>query len=500
MKHLFVVFLFASIRSAVHTPGPVAKYSFNDGTARNECGINPAKTVDIVFVEDRFGNPRSACHLHGAPGSYINLGTDSVLKPFEGSISIWVNIDIAAEGGKGYHFNPIILTKNTYLNTENKNDDFFEAYTLGYDFKSHKIAAATTKSEELQVILRSDRLSLREWHHLVMTYNDDSLHLYIDGALSAKIMKNFRTVFSKTDSVMVGNSANAKNERYLSGRVDDIAIYNRVLSAEEVAELYNAPDPNRFSIYIKWTMWILVTLVVMSLIILLVVKRQKRKFEKEKMAERLIADYKLIAIKAQINPHFMSNCLSSIQKLIYSGEIDKAGEYVAKFSVFLRQVLDYSEKHFLTLQEETTLIKLYVELEQLRFKGDFVFELNIEPDLPVSELMVPALISQPFIENAIWHGLLPLKDKAPRLTLRVYSKKGLICIEIEDNGIGRKNAELLPAKKSKGIKLADEKIKNVNQLVNSSDNKIEIIDLFDEQKNPVGTKVIIQLSHYTLDE
>jgi LytS/YehU family sensor histidine kinase len=205
-------------------------------------------------------------------------------------------------------------------------------------------------------------------------------------------------------------------------------------------------------------------------------------------------------LRSQINPHFMSNCLSAIQGLMLSGRVSEAAEYQAKFSTFLRQILDSSENFYISLSEELNSIKLYLELEQLRFENNFEFTLNIEPGLPLNELMVPSFITQPFIENAIWHGLLPLQVRTPKLKLGIYTKDKFVFFEIEDNGVGRSGMATKRNKSSKGSRIVMDNINNMNQLMKSNDNSVEIIDLIDEQNIPAGTKVIIRLKRYTLDE
>ena len=131
-----------------------------------------------------------------------------------------------------------------------------------------------------------------------------------------------------------------------------------------------------------------------------------------------------------MNPHFISNSLAAIQNLIYSNEIEKAGLYLAKFSFFLRQVLEYSEKNFITVEEELAVIRSNVELEQLRFKNNFTVSITVDETIHIEEVLMPSLITQPFIENAIWHGLLPLTERDPHLEIRFYVKNNRVFVEM----------------------------------------------------------------------
>lgn len=234
----------------------------------------------------------------------------------------------------------------------------------------------------------------------------------------------------------------------------------------------------------------------MIVIIIFLIVRNKRALQRQKEQLELIyrvAELELKVVKAQMNPHFISNCLAAIQELIYKNEIDKAGQYIAKFSYFLRQVLNYSDKNYVSLAQEIEIIKLNIELEQLRFKNEFLFELNIANNIDLTETLIPSLISQPFIENAIWHGLLPLNNlRKPILKVNVFLNEGLPIIEIEDNGVGRhlKNENIY----SKGTKLVSDKIESLNRLNQTSNYKIEIIDLV-ENNEKIGTRIRIRLDN-----
>ncbi|HYG49662.1 MAG TPA: histidine kinase, partial [Flavobacteriales bacterium] len=204
--------------------------------------------------------------------------------------------------------------------------------------------------------------------------------------------------------------------------------------------------------------------------------------------------------KAQINPHFISNSLSAIQLLIDSGNVDKANLYMAKFSLLIRYVLKYSDKSVTSLSDEVKILELNIELEQLRFTNSFTFRKNIAPELNLSEIFVRPLITQPFIENAIWHGLVPLKnEKQPEIILGVATIDQCIVISITDNGIGRDNTKIKDPignnspRESMGTTLTKNRIENLNKLYKTRDAEIDIIDLYDSAGRPAGTCVQIKL-------
>jgi LytS/YehU family sensor histidine kinase len=224
--------------------------------------------------------------------------------------------------------------------------------------------------------------------------------------------------------------------------------------------------------------------------------RNRRQLKKQKQELELatrIAELELKVIKSQMNPHFISNSLAAIQDLNYNLETEKAGLYIAKFSYFLRQILNYSDEDYISISEEIVMIRLFVELEQLRFKNGFAFDLIVDDIFSKDEVLIPSLITQPFIENAIWHGLLPLKNaRDPKLTIKIISENGLPVIEIEDNGIGR-NADRKEKQKGKGTQLVIDKIDTLNRPSRTSNYKIQIIDLIGKDETKMGTKIIIYL-------
>lgn len=249
------------------------------------------------------------------------------------------------------------------------------------------------------------------------------------------------------------------------------------------------------------TKWFIISCVVCCLIFCTYVgsrifKYYKYKENKKNEAKRLITEYKLIALKAQINPHFMSNCLTAIQHLIISGKVDEANQYLAKFSLLVRQVLNFSSKPLVTLKEELEITEINIELEQLRFENKFLFEIVSDKKLNLNTVFVPPLILQPIVENAIWHGLLPLKKtRSGKLCIKIQIEENLLYIHIEDNGVGRKRTggSIGNLKDSKGIAITKQRIHNLNEFYNS--NKADVIysDLIDASNHSIGTLVTIVL-------
>jgi ligand-binding sensor domain-containing protein len=262
-----------------------------------------------------------------------------------------------------------------------------------------------------------------------------------------------------------------------------------------------------------WQVWwfkplviLLIVLVTAFSVALYFSRRQKMRHQKEGI-NKLLAEYKLTALKAQINPHFISNSLSAIQRLIESGEVDKANQYLAKFSLLIRYVLKYSDKSIAKLGDELKVMDLNVELEQLRFNHSFEYIKQVADDVNTEAIYIPPLITQPFIENAIWHGLLPLKNiRPPKLIFKVEKINDCLLISIIDNGVGRitpatnQTGNGFGVHESRGTSLINNRMESMNKFYNSSVSAVSYIDLTDEHGDPAGTQVNILLSFELLDK
>lgn len=466
-------------------------FDFNEHEIKEKDNKVLPEGVSVLLVPDRFGNEKSAVYTQGHYRSYLTLGNSPLLKNHIISISLWLNIERRVYDGKGFDCNPIIGTRNA------PGEDFTNAYAMAYQSYSGRIGINSTKDSIISVNINSLKpIVFNKWYHLVYMCSDEYLALYLNGELQNRSKKNFRTQFFESDPVFLGNSMGVKNSRYTMGTFDDIKIYHRLLSDQEIYDLYHAPNPNRFEKlfqdFLKYGSIILILIMILILLIIL----NKRKLRKQKEQFGLInriTELELKVVKAQINPHFISNCLAAIQDLIYKNKIEKAGQYIARFSFFLRQVLNYSDKNYISLSEEIGIIRLNIELEQLRFKNEFRFELQLDDAVDKEATLIPSLITQSFIENAIWHGLLPLQGiRPPVLKIAILRRNLKVVIEIEDNGIGRGSMKK-KGEESKGTQLVFDKIESLNRLSEENRHRIVIVDLMDEQQNPAGTKVIIEI-------
>lgn len=216
-----------------------------------------------------------------------------------------------------------------------------------------------------------------------------------------------------------------------------------------------------------------------------------RGIRRKAQIENELKTSQLTAIKAQINPHFLYNALNSIQELILLKDIKGASRYLSKFSLLMRQVLEGSGHTSLALEAEVELIRLYLELEKLRFGDEVAYELTLPAGEEWRELQVPSMIIQPFVENAIKHGLLHKTDGQKRLSIRFEVGSNVLCT-IEDNGIGRKHSAEIKARRGVQVKsfatsATQKRLEILNQ-VHQNKIGLEIEDLY-ENGVARGTRV-----------
>ena len=216
---------------------------------------------------------------------------------------------------------------------------------------------------------------------------------------------------------------------------------------------------------------------------------------------KMLAESQLMALRAQMNPHFVFNCLNSIQECIVTQKYGEASKYLNKFSKLFRTILNNSGKTFVTLEEEKEVLGLYLELEQMRFEQGFSYFFEIDEDLEMDEILLPSMLLQPYVENALWHGLMHKEgDRTLKITIRLLNEEVFQCI-IEDNGIGREKSFALKAQQSKtkrhqskGLRISQDRIEVLQKQGYHA--TLQIIDQCDQNGEASGTKVIIELSAF----
>lgn len=207
-------------------------------------------------------------------------------------------------------------------------------------------------------------------------------------------------------------------------------------------------------------------------------------------------------LRAQMNPHFIFNCLSSINRFILKNESESASDYLTKFSRLIRMVLNNSNKSTIILEDELEMLRLYLDLERLRFKNSFDYRIIFHNNFDAASIFIPPLLLQPFAENAIWHGLMQ-KEGQGNLEVAFELEDNRLNCCITDNGIGRKKAEVLKSRsvekqKSMGMQITAERLALLNKDVDQTIFSIE--DLVDASGQPAGTRVTLKIRYRETNE
>ncbi|MEP7107501.1 MAG: histidine kinase [Ferruginibacter sp.] len=226
-----------------------------------------------------------------------------------------------------------------------------------------------------------------------------------------------------------------------------------------------------------------------------------RKQERIKAShEKEVLELEAKALRAQMNPHFIFNCMNSIKSLIQQKEEDKAINYLTTFSKLIRTIFQNSDKREITLYDEMETCRLYTQLESMRFGDKFSYHFNIDETIDMKSVRVPALVIQPFIENAIWHGIMP-KEKGGILTVTVEKKEEAIYCIIDDDGIGRELSKQNKFRgepsthQSKGVHLTQNRL-DLDNLLNERNATIILTDKKDNQDKATGTTVVLTFKEY----
>ncbi|MFA5546628.1 MAG: two-component regulator propeller domain-containing protein [Sphaerochaetaceae bacterium] len=227
--------------------------------------------------------------------------------------------------------------------------------------------------------------------------------------------------------------------------------------------------------------------------------RRKHTNEKKYLAfEKQMYQLEQKALQLQMNPHFLFNALNSIQSFVVNNDIDNAIHYLSKFSQLMRRTLSNSRESAITLREELQALRLYVEIESLRFHGKFSYSIELDPEIDDGFMEIPPMILQPYVENAILHGLMHSKEIGNLKIALSLQGDSILCV-IEDDGIGRTRAAEIRResgieRKSQGMLITKERLDMLNQYTQDI-YTVNVIDLVDDNGKPKGTRVEIRI-HY----
>lgn len=262
-------------------------------------------------------------------------------------------------------------------------------------------------------------------------------------------------------------------------------LYN---SQEKTLELSILAQPP----FLKSKLFYGLLLLLIIVLVVLIQKYISKRKQKEADYLQKIKETEMQMLRSQMNPHFMFNTLNSINSYIIQNKTEDASAYLTTFSKLMRNILQNSKEQSITLENELQTLRLYIQLESARLEHSFSYTIKVDENISEKDIYVPPLIIQPFVENAIWHGLRNKIGKGD-LSISVYvNGANELKIYVQDNGVGREKSAKLKTNqishKSYGMEITRDRLKMLDE-----NNIIEIADLYNAKKNAVGTKVIITL-------
>jgi tetratricopeptide (TPR) repeat protein len=330
--------------------------------------------------------------------------------------------------------------------------------------------------------------------------NTDSAYYYLRQYLAVKESLEENRSFNE----LAFFKASQKNEER-EARLQLLTKENKIKEQNLVIQRQNL---RRESVVKKFLIAGLLGLFVLGLILVRSVLL-KRRLESEKRIlvekdlqlqkienERRITEMEMMALRSQMNPHFIFNCLNSINRFVLRNDTEAASGYLTKFSKLMRMVLENSKQTLIPLEEEVKCLELYIQMEQFRCKNSFTYYIKYHDGVNTEEAMIPPLLLQPFVENAIWHGVNP-KDSDGEIGIEFLQKEEALYCIVKDNGIGRKKASELKSQlaanhKSMGLQITKERLA-VMGINHSNEQPVEIEDLYDENGLAAGTQVTIKV-------
>jgi tetratricopeptide (TPR) repeat protein len=235
---------------------------------------------------------------------------------------------------------------------------------------------------------------------------------------------------------------------------------------------------------------LIILLLLVALISFLYIRhnRLRSKYSRIDLEQRLL--------RAQMNPHFIFNSLCAVQDFILAGKPEKANTFLTKIARLMRNILENSREEFIPLEKEIETVKLYLDLQKLRFETGFDYSISLDDDIDPENISVPPMLTQPCVENSIEHGLLPLKEKG-LLKIAYRFSNGLMMLEVTDNGVGRKKAADRASgnnKKSVSTQVTAERLENFRKKLRQKNISYQITDLYDNDR-AAGTKVVMMLPY-----
>ncbi len=377
-----------------------------------------------------------------------------------------------------------ILTENT-LTPQRQNYKIANAYVLQNKYEEaipflKKSIEEADEKEDL-VVEKDATRKLSEIYRDIGDYGKaaESYERYVEVVDELYIKKEQELSqaarFSKEIALKQNRITSLENERKLKESRYQLAFEN-----QELIQKNNTIQK-----------WIIASLVVIALLLLFTAYTQRKTARQQQYANNLLA---LKSLRTQMNPHFIFNALNSVNSFIARSDERAANKYLSEFSQLMRSVLENSEEDFIPLSKEIELLELYTKLEHFRFQDKFDYEIKVDPSINVEDFVIPPMLLQPYVENAVWHGLRYKEEKG---MLKIHFNKfneETVLITIEDDGIGREKSKALKTEhqkkqKSKGMGNIKKRIAILNEMYQDKVD-VRVEDVFENQE---GTLVKLTL-------
>ena len=389
------------------------------------------------------------------------------------------------------------LASNEVHKVEAFDGKVWAATNRGLSFFDHEVAVSSVEPPLVyvnSVKVNNEDLGLKQ--HYRLTHNENNLIINFVG-LSLRDAGELEYMIKMEGKDMTGEWRSLTGRSVQFNPLQPGSYTFHLDARNKMGQRAANPVEITFSVSSPyWQTWWFLSTVILSIISILwsifyirliMIKRQtlllKKAFESEQKA-----------LRSQMTPHFIFNSLNSIQLLVASNNRIDALKNLSKFSKLMRKILQNSKKTTVPLIEELETLELYVELENLRFDNRIYYSLNIEEDIDQEMVEIPPMLIQPYVENAIWHGLMNREEMGGRVDINIREKENMLTCSIQDNGVGRKKAMELSGKngthQSSGMQITKERLMILNATKHSR-MSVRITDLANARGEAQGTKVEI---------
>ncbi|PCI95284.1 MAG: hypothetical protein COB15_12310, partial [Flavobacteriales bacterium] len=366
-------------------------------------------------------------------------------------------------------------------------------------FDKTKIKTNTTPPPVFftQFIINSEERKIKK--NMKLSYKENFIKIHFEGLnyrSLGKVEYQYRMLGVDTN----WTSTTSRSVQYPTLQPND---YQFEVKAKNEDNIWSEPKSLPFSISPPfWLTWWFISLEILfgiGIVLGIFWYREKQMDQKNIAAQKIVeAEKKMIelelkALRSQMNPHFIFNTLNSIQHYIAVNDFKSTNKYIVQFATLIRTILHLSEKNVITLQEEIDILTMYMDLEKMRFEEQFDYKIEFSDNVDVDYDEIPSMLLQPYVENAVWHGLMNKTGKGI-IKIWITREDEYLCCSVEDNGIGREKAAQIKAKrniqqKSIGMSVTKERL----DLISDNEVNVDTIDLYDEEGNASGTKMVIRI-------